>query len=191
MTEQAAEATQADAVATSQADTDATDQTERATQADAPETMSLDEAKKLRSEASSLRRRLKEAEGKVQSYEDASKTEAERQAEALKAAQDRATNLEQRVRDLTAQTVVTDAARTAGAVAPSLIYRAVRGDLEFDEDGNPTNVDAVLADLKKSTPEVFRAAGGSGDGGKGTSTNTPIDRKAALNQAIRQELGAR
>lgn len=62
------DATQADAAAQSQADTHEDD----ATQADASkETISLDEARKLRSEAASLRKRLKDAEDAAQAAADA------------------------------------------------------------------------------------------------------------------------
>lgn len=185
MTEQTANAAQADAAATSQADTASDDQPQRTDQASEPTSVDdlpkwvRDEIKAARKEAATYRTRVKE-------FEDAQKTEAERQAEALQAAEARATQYQQRVRDLTAQSVVTDAARDAGAIAPSLIYRAVRGDLEFDDDGNPTNVDAVLADLRKTSPEAFRAAGGSGDGGKGAGLNgKPIN---TINELLRAEM---
>lgn len=179
MTEQTAEATQADAPATAPAAT--TDDTQRDGQAPAPSNVAdlpkwvQDELKAARKEAASYRTRVKE-------FEDAQKTEAQRQQEALEAANGRVATLLTRVRDLTAQSAVTDAAREAGAIEPALIYRAVRGDLEFDDDGNPTNVDAVLADLKASAPSVFRASGGSGDGGRGNGQLAP---KQDINDVLR------
>lgn len=185
MTEHHAEATQVDAEATAPEAGDSTDDSQRTDQASEPSTIDSlpDWAKKeirsLRKEAGTYRTRVKE-------FEDAQKTEAERQAEALKAAEERATQFEQRFRDANARTAVTDAATKAGAVAPSLIYRAVRDDLQFDDDGNATNIAEVLDALKASEPQVFRAAGGSGDGGQGGQGPQTLD----LNAAIRQQLGA-
>ncbi|MDQ3540260.1 MAG: hypothetical protein M3440_06185 [Chloroflexota bacterium] len=97
MTDQS-DATQADAAPQSQADDDT------ATQADAQETISLDEAKKLRSEAASLRKRLKDAETKAQAAEvkdrQAQEAKAKEQGEWEKVAQQRADDLAEAQRKL-------------------------------------------------------------------------------------------
>ncbi len=97
MTDQS-DATQADATAQSQADDD------NATQADAQETISLDEAKKLRSEAASLRKRLKDAETKAQAAEakdrQAQEAKAKQKGEWEKVAQQRADDLAEAQRKL-------------------------------------------------------------------------------------------
>lgn len=181
MTEHQAEATQADADAMAQAAT-ATD-TERTGQASEP-TRVEDLPKWVQDEIKAARKEAATYRTKVKTYEDAQKTEAEKQAEALEAANSRTATLLARVRDLTAQSAVTEAAREAGAIEPALIYRAVRGDLEYDDDGNPTNVAAVLADLQKTAPSVFRAAGGSGDGGRGNGQGTKQDLNALVRAAL-------
>jgi hypothetical protein len=124
-----------------------------------PETQA--EIRKLRKEAATYRKRVDE-------YENASKTELERRDAALKAAEDRASTLETRLRDLSARSAVTDAATKVNAISPRAVYALIKGDLDFDDDGNPTNVDALLKQAQKDEPSLFRAANGSGDGGKGT-----------------------
>lgn len=101
MTDQS-DATQADAATQSQADT-----THDATQADAEETISLDEARKMRAEAQSLRKRLKDAETKAQAAEEndrkARDAKAKEQGEWEKIAKDREAELEAIKADLAAR----------------------------------------------------------------------------------------
>ena len=123
-----------------------------------PETQK--EIRALRKEAAGYRKR-------VEDYEAQNQTESDKREAALKAAEDRATTLESRLRDMSARSAVTDAATKANAKHPTLIYRAVKDDLDFDDEGNVTNIDAVLKELKAEAPDLFPAANGSGDGGKG------------------------
>jgi hypothetical protein len=157
-----AEAQDAGADAAQDATTTGSGQDSQATGFDAlpPETQA--EIRKLRRESATYRKRVEE-------YENATKTDAERQQAALKAAEDRAATLESRLRDLSARSAVTDAARDAKAISPRAVYATIRDDLEYADDGTPTNVDALVKQLVKEEPALFdlRAANGSGDGGKG------------------------
>lgn len=176
MTDSQAEATQADADSRSQADTSSDSQAES-------ETISLDEARKLRSEASGLRKRLKDAETKAQAAADAGKTDEEKRQAALKAADERATAAETRLQDANARSAVTDAATKVNAVSTRAVYALIRSDLEFDDDGEPTNVDALLKRAQKDEPSLFRAAAGSGDGGATGPAGTENDMNARLRRA--------
>jgi hypothetical protein len=130
-----------------------------------PETQK--EIRALRKEAAGYRK-------KVEDYEAANQTESDRRDAALKAAEDRAATLETRLRDISARSAVTDAAAKAKAVSTRAVYALIRDDLEYGDDGAPTNVDALIKAAIKSDPELFdlRAANGSGDGGKGGATAT-------------------
>ena len=139
-----------------------------------PETQK--EIKALRKEAATYRKRAEE-------YESRNLTELEKRDAALKAAEDRATQLETRLRDLSARSAVTDAAAKANAKHPTLIYRAVKDDLAFDDEGNVTNVDAVLKALKAEAPDLFPAANGSADGGKGNGQATSTQ---SINDVFRE-----
>jgi hypothetical protein len=166
----------------SQADDAANDQS----QADTAQTISLDDARKLRSEASSLRKRLREAESKVQAAEDDKKPELERllaERDRFKSEHDRLLTELQSER---AERLVTTAASKANALRPDAIFRLVREGLEF-EDGKPTNVEDAIAAAKADYPELFRLVSGSGDGGKGGDVGS--DPNAAINAAIRRAAG--
>jgi uncharacterized protein YhaN len=141
-----------------------------------PETQA--EIRKLRKEAATYRKKAEE-------YENLTKTEAERRESALKAAEDRAATLEARLRDLSARSVVTEAATKANALSSRAVYALIQSDLEYDDTGNPTNVDALVKQAIKDEPQLFRASAGSGDGGKGNGQpNTQ-----SLNDLLRVGLG--
>jgi hypothetical protein len=134
-----------------------------------PESISLDEARKLRSEAQSLRKRLKDYEEAQKAADEAKLSETERTA--LKVAElerklaDRETAIrEQRV----LATTVENAARL-GYASPRLAYRLLdHSAIEFDEDGAPVNVESLLRDLLRTDPYLAASHArptGSIDGG--------------------------
>lgn len=184
MTDTEGTATQADADAQSQADTTST-QTQRDTQAESPDTAALDDLKKVRSEAASLRKRLKDAEAKLADLENAGKSESDQIAAKLTAAEERATAAESRYRVAVGRAAVTDAATKAGAISPKAVYALIRDDIDFDDDGEPTNIGDLIAQAKKDEPQLFRAAAGSADGGKG---GPAADAKPNMNRMIADQL---
>lgn len=158
MSEQVAEATQADAPDQSQVDTP-NQQTE--SQADEVQAISLDEAKKLRSEAQGLRKRLKEAETKVSSFETANQSEEERRSAEYASLQERADRAEQ---DLRAANARSDVFSKAGNTTDAeLLYLYVeKQGIEFDDDGKPTNIEALITQAREKKPTLFQR--GSADG---------------------------
>lgn len=182
MTDTESQASQADDAAQSQADT-----TTQQSQADQPESISLDEAKKLRSEAASLRKRLKDAESKAQAAEDAQKPELER----IIAERDRyksdAEAALARAREKSGKAAALEVARGANAISPTAIYALIRDRIEYDDDDEPSNLESLIAKARKDEPNLFQAASGSGDGGKGTNGKASA---ADMNQLIRQQMGA-
>lgn len=174
------DATQADA---SQSQADSTDDTE--SQADSTGTISLDEAKKLRAEAASLRKRLRDAESKVQAAEDKDKTELQRAQDAIKDWERKHSEAQQRAREKAGRALVFEAARTANAVSANAVYALVRDGLDYGDDDEPTNVDKLIADAKKAEPSLFRAAPGSGDGGKGGNGKDTSNPNDLMNAFIR------
>jgi hypothetical protein len=119
----------------------------------ADERISLDEARKLRSEAHSLRQRLAAAEKKVTEHEDAKLSEQDR-------LQKRATELEQQVqqaqaaeRTLRTRLAVERAAHGLRFVDVADAYALLdQGAIEYGEDGEPKNVDTLLKALVKAKP---------------------------------------
>jgi hypothetical protein len=141
-----------------------------------PETQK--EIRALRKEAASYRK-------KVEDYENANRTDLEKRDLAVKAAEERATALETKLRDMSARSAVTEAATKANAISSRAVFALIRSDLEFDDDGEPTNVDALIKAAIKDEPSLFKAAAGSGDGGVGSGTTGKQD----LNALFRAGLG--
>jgi len=151
-----------------------------------PESISLEEAKKLRSEANSLRRRLKELEEADRQRAEADLTETQRlqkRLDELEAERERLATAqqEQAIRMAT----VTAAARQ-GFANPELAFRLIdRSAVEMDEAGEPRNIPALLAALLKAEPYLAGAATrptGSADGGA-RGTPSTRDQAAAAEQA--------
>lgn len=124
------------------------------------------------------------------------KTAEDSQKTALEKAQDAAKTWEQKYGDTAtelqkerAEKAIRDAAADANANPQRLsaIFRLVKDDIEYGEDGKPKNVADLITKAKKESPEWFRAASGSGDGGKGG--DGPKDANERVNQAIRQAAG--
>jgi hypothetical protein len=175
---------------TDQASTSATDQastsTDQSSQGQAPATVK-DLPEWAQKEIRDARREAADNRTKLQKIEDRDKTD-------LQKAIDRATELEKlhgetvtQLQHERAERLVVTAAGKANAVRPDAVYRLIRDDLEFDEDGKAKNIDAAITSARKEYPELFRASAGSGDGGK--NGDTPKDKNEAMNQFIRQQAG--
>jgi len=125
-------------------------------------------------------RDLKALQAKVAEFENKDKTETERSQAAQKAAEERATAAENRLRAANARVAITEAAQKANATSTRLVMALITPDLEYDDNGEPTNINALIAQAKKDEPSLFRAAQGSGDGGKGQDKAPKTDINAAL-----------
>lgn len=125
-----------------------------------------------------LKAELATLKGRDQSDEE--KREADRKALA-----ERADTAEQKLRSANARVAISEAATKANAISVKAVIALVRDDLEFDDDGEPMNVESLIRQARKEEPQLFRASGGSGDGGKGAGKDTP----ANVNDAIRRALG--
>jgi hypothetical protein len=100
--------------------------------------------------------------------ENAGKTELERLTNERDSLKGKYESLAARYKTATARAAVTEAAGRLNAIDGHAVFAIARDSLEFDgESGEPTNVEAVLKDVQKRHPALFRAANGSGDGGKG------------------------
>jgi len=122
-----------------------------------PETISLEEAKKLRSEAAGLRRRLKELEDAKRAAEDAKLSEAERLQNRLAELEREQAMYQQERQERTVRYEVMLAASRLGIVDPEAAYRLLDvADLEFEDDGRPKNVEQALRALIKAKPYLAR-----------------------------------
>jgi len=132
-------------------------------------------------------RERKDLEKRLAALEGAGKTDAEKVADLER----RIAEKDNAIRERDARDAIRAAARKAGASpdAVDAVYRMVRGDIAYDDDGAPKNVDDLLKDAKQIAPQLFRASpradGGAGNGSKpgGQSFNQQ------MNAAIRQKAG--
>jgi hypothetical protein len=157
----------------------------------ADESISLDEARKLRREAQSLRKRLADVEADQKKAKDAELSETERLKKQLKEAEDKEKTwaAERRERDArdTVLAVLTDESdpkkpRAKSPNAARTIFKLVKDELEYDDKGEILNLSSVLHQAKKDYGDLFAGkAAGSADGGAGAhSANGAGDMNAQI-----------
>lgn len=130
----------------------------------------LDKERKAARDASKA---LKALQTELETIRNAGKSDEEKRDADLKAALDRATAAEEKAQRTSGQAAIFKAA--ADSISPEAVYALAEKRLEFNDDAEPTNVDDVLADIKKSNPKLFPAARGTADGGKvGDSKYEPL-----------------
>ncbi len=97
----------------------------------------------------------------------------------------RAEQAESQLRARDARDQLESATREAGASNPSKLYRLIKDDLAFDDNGKPTNVKELVAQAKRDYPDEFGAKrpGGSADGGAGRGGGGA---KTTMNDLIRR-----
>lgn len=115
---------------------------------DGNETISLEEARKLRSEAANLRKRMKAYEDAERAAQEAQLAEIDRVKQQHQAAEERIKHYQQQL--VTAQVKL--AATAKGIIDPDMAALAVQSSLEYDDDGMPSNLDKALTDLIKNKP---------------------------------------
>ena len=129
-------------------------------------------------------RDLKALRTRLDELENAGKSEDEKRTAALRAAEDRATAAELRYQAAIGRAAVTEAATKAGAISTKAVYALIREDIDFDDDGEPTNIEDLITAARKDEPQLFRAAAGSGDGGKGGRAPATDDMNAQMRKAL-------
>ncbi len=111
--------------------------------------------KKLRAEAAKWRTEAQAAKAKIAEFEQAQMTEAEKLRAQAQAAQEAAAAAQAELRRVRAEAAV---ARVAGkmGIDPNLALRLV--DVEYDEQGNPVNVEQAVAAVLAAYPQLKPAA---------------------------------
>ena len=144
------------------------DQVQAETQADEVQTVSLDEVKKVRSEAANLRKRLKEAEATVSEFETANQSDEERRSAELQSLQERADKAERELRVANGRNQTLS--KAGNAIDSEVLYRYIRDDITFGDDGQPENIDDLIAQARESRPSLFQR--GSADAAPRDTGNT-------------------
>lgn len=130
------------------------------------------ENKDLRGENAQRRRAQTELERQQAEAAQAGMTELEREQARAKAAEERATELEARVRTQAGRSATTAAASKLNFRNPDLAYNLIAGQLEYDNEGAPTNAEKLLKELAASDGYLVKPASG-GDYGGGERGATP------------------
>lgn len=119
---------------------------------------------KLSGDHQTATKRLKE-------IDDASLSEADKTKKAAKDAEDRATAAETRAKDSSVRLQIERDARKLNIVDEDAAYKLLdRSKIEFDADGEPTNIAALMEALVKDRPFLL-AADGTSTARTGNSTN--------------------
>lgn len=162
------------------------------------ETISLDEARKLRSEASNLRKRLKEFEAlntELKTFreqtEAAKLSDQEKQALAQKKIEQQLSDFQSQNSDLLRQLqearINNEVYKNASKLniididAASKLIDASR--IDYDESGNPTNIDSLLKELVKARPWLAGKATQQTSGG---ATNPPRSQTSGPQQITKE-----
>lgn len=153
-----AEETQAVESAAAQAAADDGKATEAAQAAgDGAETMSLEEARKLRREAQGLRKRLAELEKVENDRQQAALSESDKAQKRAAELQQQLDAVKQQYQQEIVRYQVMLQASTLGVVDPEGAAKLLDWtSLEFDDDGRPTNTDKALRDLLKAKPYLVK-----------------------------------
>lgn len=137
--------------------------------------------------AKAARTELEAAKARLKEIEDKDKSETEKLAAKATEASEKLTAAEQRAQSLAIRLAVERAARKLEFIDEDDAFRLIdHRAVEMDDNGDPTNVEALLKDLAKAKPHLV----GQSANGKATSS-VPGTPKAAgplpANEQTRQE----
>lgn len=135
---------------------------ERPDRSDRTESISLDEARKLRSEAANLRKRLKAYEAEEEKAKEAQLSEQQKLEKRLAELQAEHETVRRQMQERSVNYEVRLQAAQMGIVDPSAAAKLLDwSEIEYDEDGAPTNIPDLLKKLLRASPYL---AGKSGSG---------------------------
>ncbi len=131
---------------------------------------------KERERAKNAERDLRKLQARIDELDNRDKTDVERLTKERDTLAETLKEREAALKERTGRAVVMEAARDANAVSGRALWALIRDELEYDDDGEPTNVDKLIAGAKRDEPSMFRATAGSGDGGKGGGQAVDVGR---------------
>jgi hypothetical protein len=143
-----------------------------------------------RREAATYRTQLREVQANLTQQQQANET-AEQKAQREQVERDERTQrLEQENRDLKVGAVVRSAAATAKAFSADTVWAMIKDQVTTDDQGKPTNVEALIADLKRDHAYVFqraRSTAVAGAGGTGPALTMNDRIRAGVRRGPSQE----
>lgn len=143
------------------------------------------DAQEARQEAARYRTERNTYQGQVQQFQQQNETDQERANREAQETQQRLEKLAQENRDLKVGAAVRQAADKAKAFNPTTVYGLIGSKVETDDQGNPTNVDELLKDLRQSDPYLFKRATADAGQGAGEQGAPALN----MNDAIRAAAG--
>ena len=123
----------------------------------------------------------------LETIKNSGKSDAEKLAARIEALEKDNLAKSATIRERDAKDAARTAAKTAGAPDGDLIYRVIKSDIEFDDNGKPTNLSALIDDLKQLSPNLFKVEPKRIDGGAGNGTKPKTS--DSMNSFIRQAAG--
>lgn len=145
--------------------------------------------KRLQRELRQAQTALSDVQAKLKEKEQAELSEQERAQARIRELEAREQELANTVRNAHLRGEVTAAAVKAGATKPDVLHRLIDpADIEWDGD-KPKNVDALVSDLKRQTPELFRAEHRTGSADGGSRGKQSQGSSSTINAMIRRAAG--
>lgn len=130
---------------------------------------------------------LRKAAAELKTLKASQMSETEKTQARLAELEKAQTSWQQERRDLVLRHSFTQAAATSGALYPDSVYKlADLGQVEFDDSGQPKNLEAVVKALKAQYPALFRPAGG-GSVDAASGNRSPVSQ--GMNSFIRRSAG--
>lgn len=112
-------------------------------------------------------RELAQARAKLRELEDAKLSETEKAQARVKELEAERESWQRERRELAARDAVMSEAEKLKAKFPSKVFKLIASDIEYTDDGKPTNIPALLKATRDEFPELFLSQNGSADGGAG------------------------
>lgn len=142
------------------------------------------DVRESRQEAANYRTQLRQTQNQLQELTRKGETDADRQERERKEAQEERAKLIEENRNLKVGQAAVSAATKAMALNPATVAGLISSKVTLDENGDPTNVDALISDLKRTDAYLFKRI--SGDAGGGGGEQRPANN---MNDNIRNALG--
>lgn len=126
------------------------------------EVFDADYVRRLRAEAADYRRKLRDLEAKVKAEQEAKMTEQEGLRQRLAELEQREAEYQRLLRTRTLEYEVKIQAVQMGVVDPEIVYRLIEpGEIEYDDDGRPKNLEKVLKSLVSARPYLLSTSAAS------------------------------
>lgn len=153
-----------------------------------PERYDADYVKALRRSEADARTKLKAAEARLKADEDAKLTEQQRLEQRAKDAEEKLANIQRAHQERAIGYEVRLAAAKLGIEKPEAVVKLLNlAAVEYDADGQPTNIEKLLIELQKATAPKQPPAAGNAAGPKptGKSEQESKEREAELRRRFK------